>query len=51
MVTEFGMSDSVGPRTITQRGESYAELISNEPGSILKQKINSEVDKILDAQY
>lgn len=45
MVTEFGMSDLVGPRSFanTQWGDG--------PGTIVQGKINEEIDKILDEQY
>lgn len=45
MVTEFGMSDLVGPRSFA--GGQYGD----GPGSIIQGKINEEIDKILDEQY
>lgn len=51
MVTEWGMSDKVGPRSFTSQGESFSQMMSETPGSIVQGKINGEVDNIIDEQY
>ena len=48
MVEQLGMSENIGPRTISQQGNIYG--ISTD-GSALKNKADEEIDNILAEQY
>lgn len=51
----MGMSDAIGPRNVA--GDPNASPLSrvmgvgDEPGKILQQKIDDEIDRILKDQY
>lgn len=53
MVEQMGMSDLIGPRNVqAPQGSMYGEGGGGSvQGSIIKEKVDKEIDRILDEQY
>ena len=52
MVEQMGMSDEIGPRNVQGPGGSmYGGQSGSVQGSVIREKIDSEVDRILNEQY
>lgn len=48
----MGMSDVIGPRNVqAPQGSMYGDSSGSMQGSIIKEKIDKEIDRILDEQY
>ena len=52
MVEQMGMSDVIGPRNVMPPGGSmYGGQTGAPQGSLIKQKVDAEIDRILNEQY
>ena len=51
MVEQMGMSDIIGPRNIAQQQPGAFMMPQSNEGSDLKNKADSEIDRILTEQY
>merc|ERR1712070_473244 len=52
MVEQMGMSDVIGPRNVSPpNGSMYGGSSGSVQGSIIKEKIDKEIDRILNEQY
>lgn len=52
MVEQMGMSDVIGPRNVQPpNGSMYGGQSGSVQGSIIKEKIDKEIDRILSEQY
>lgn len=52
MVEQMGMSDVIGPRNVQPPGGSmYGGQTGSVQGSVIKEKVDKEIDRILDEQY
>lgn len=52
MVEQMGMSDVIGPRNVAGPGGTmYGEGSGSVQGSQIKEKVDKEIDRILDEQY
>ena len=52
MVEQMGMSDIIGPRNVQPPGGSmYGGQNGSVQGSIIREKIDTEIDRILNEQY
>lgn len=52
MVEQMGMSDVIGPRNVQPpQGSMYGGGSGSAQGSIIKEKVDKEIDRILAEQY
>lgn len=52
MVEQMGMSEVIGPRNVQPPGGSmYGGQTGSVQGSVIKEKVDKEIDRILDEQY
>lgn len=53
MVEQMGMSDVIGPRNVQPPGggSMYGGQSGSVQGTVIKEKVDKEIDRILDEQY